>query len=252
MGAAYDTYDYPSYWEGRVYEHQSEILAIKYFLNKIPKFDSLLEVGCGYGRLTPSYLFRTKKAILSDPSATLLKLARKAYRNNKKVTFLQSGIQSLPNSLKAHSQDVIVMVRVLHHIEDIDTALATITNLLKVRGYLILEFANKRHLKATLKELFKGNFTFPLDIFTKDLRSQKSMEKRNIAFLNYHPDMVNHKLESHSLEVKDKLSVSNIRSTLLKKLLTTETLLVIEKYLQKTFGIFSFGPSIFILAQKKG
>ena len=127
-----------------------------------------------------------------------------------------------------------------------------IITFLKKRGYLLIEFANKRNLKATFREFLKGNFTFPLDIFTKDMRSKRSITKGSIAFLNYHPDMIQYKLESHSFRVKDKLSVSNIRSPFLKKLLPTEILLIFERILQKPLGVFYFGPSIFVLAQKKG
>ena len=252
MPAAYDTYDYPGYWEKRKYEHGSEILAIKALLTKIPRIGALLEIGAGYGRLTPSYLFRARRVVLSDPSSKLLKIARELYRKNRKVSVIQSGLENMPNKVRGGTYDVIVMVRVLHHIQDLDEAFVIINKLLKKRGYLILEFANKRHLKATIRELLRGNLTFPLDIFTKDARSARSIKKGTIAFFNYHPDMIKHKLEGHSFEVKDKLSVSNIRSTTLKKLLNTETLLVFEKYLQRLFGVFYFGPSIFILAQKRG
>lgn len=252
MPAAYDTYDYPAYWEGRQYEHDSELLAIKTLLAKIPKIGSLLEIGAGYGRLTPSYLYRARRVILSDPSSKLLRLARQSYGKNKKVAFIQSGLENLPNRVRGGSYDVIVMVRVLHHIEDIDRAFVIISKLLKRRGYFILEFANKRHLKATVREFLKGNFTFPIDIFTKDARSARAVKRGDIAFLNYHPDMIEYKLEGHSFKVRDKLSVSNIRSATLKKLLNTETLLVFEKILQKLLGVFYFGPSIFVLAQKKG
>lgn len=252
MPAAYDTYDYPGYWEGRKYEHDSELLAIKTLLAKIPKIGSLLEIGAGYGRLTPSYLYRARRVILSDPSAKLLKIARQSYGKNKKVTFIQSGLENMPNKARGGTYDVVIMVRVLHHIEDIDSAFVIIHKLLKKRGYFILEFANKRHLKATLREFLKGNFTFPIDIFTKDARSARAVKRGDIAFLNYHPDMIEYKLESHSFKVKDKLSVSNIRSATVKKFLNTETLLVFEKYLQKLLGVFYFGPSIFVLAQKKG
>ena len=252
MAAAYDTYDYPAYWITRKYEHDSELLAISSLLSKIPRIRSLLEIGAGYGRLTASYLFRARRVILSDPSSKLLSLARAVYGDNKKVTFLQSGIANLPNNVRVASQDAIVMIRVLHHLEDIDSALGVISKLLKKRGYLLIEFANKRNLKATFREFLKGNFTFPLDIFTKDMRSKRSITKGSIAFLNYHPDMIQYKLESHSFRVKDKLSVSNIRSPFLKKLLPTEILLIFERILQKPLGVFYFGPSIFVLAQKKG
>ena len=60
---------------------------------------------------------------------------------------------------------------------DSEKAFETISRLLKKRGYLILEFANKQHLKATISEFIKGNFTFALDIFPKDLRSKRAKNK---------------------------------------------------------------------------
>ena len=37
MPAAYDKYDYPSYWIGRDYEHGSEVIAIEGFLKIFQK-----------------------------------------------------------------------------------------------------------------------------------------------------------------------------------------------------------------------
>ena len=252
MPAAYDTYNYPAYWVGREYEHLSELTAIKSLLAKIPKVYSVLEIGAGYGRLTPSYLFRAKKAILSDPSAHLLKTARESYRGEKKIRFVQAGVDNLTSKIKPHTQDLVIMVRVLHHLPDLDSSLGTIRKLLKKRGYLILEFANKRHLKATIREFFKGNFTFPLDISTKDVRSKRSIRKKTIAFLNYHPDLIRHRLEGLGFEILSSLSVSNIRSKTVKKLLPTSFLVSIEKNLQKPLGFINSGPSVFILARKRG
>ena len=44
------------------------------------------------------------------------------------------------------------MIRVLHHIEDIDNAFVNVSNLLKEKGYFILEFPNKTHLKVEVLE----------------------------------------------------------------------------------------------------
>ena len=64
MPAAYDSFDYPSYWEGREYEHNSELIALRRLISLIPKIDTLLEIGAGFGRLTPEYLYRAKRIIL--------------------------------------------------------------------------------------------------------------------------------------------------------------------------------------------
>lgn len=251
MSAAYDTYDYPSYWKGREYEHESEKIVLKDFLSKIPKIKNVLEVGCGYGRLVNNYLFRAKKVTLTDPSARLLSQARKSITQSKKTIFIQSSLQNLPKKIKSNSQNLIVMIRVLHHIEDIEEAFKIISKILTPEGYLILEFANKKHGKATVKQLLKGNLTYSMDIFPSDKRSKKSIKKGSIAFLNYHPDVIEHKLKEYGFSVVAKRSVSNIRAGSFKNIFPLTFLLTIERYLQTLLAPINFGPSVFILARKK-
>lgn len=251
MAAAYDTYDYPSYWIGREYEHEAEIIAIKAFLEKLPKVKSITEIGAGFGRLTPSYIFRANQVRLIDPSAKLLKLARKNAKSGK-VKFVQSTIENLDDKVRRNSADLVILVRVLHHIKDIDNTFSIINKILNVNGYFILEFANKKHLKATISQFLKGNLTFPLEIFPEDKRSQKSKREKSIPFVNYHPDIIEEKLKENKFEIIETRSVSNIRSPLLKRFLPLEVCLTIEKNIQKILAKINFGPSIFILAQKRG
>jgi len=247
MAAAYDTYDYPSYWEGREYEHTSEIVALKAFLQKIPKIRKILEVGAGFGRLTPHYLFRAKDVILVDPSARLLKMARDDF-NDKKIRYIQSRIENVTGKVKGNTIDLIICVRVMHHLDDIEEIFEIFERLIKKNGYLILEFPNKCHLKAVISEFFKGNITFLLDIFPKELKTKK--RKKTLPFKNYHPDYIRHKLSKHDFEIIEERSVSNIRIPFLKKALQTPLMLNIEKILQKPLSKVNFGPSKFILAKR--
>ena len=107
------------------------------------------------------------------------------------------------------------MVRVLHHIEDIDNAFEIISNLLKKGGYFILEFPNKSHLKANIRHFLKGDLTFPINIFPIDIRSKKHVKKNTLPFINYHPDQILEKLKEKGFEIVEIRSVSNIRSTFL-------------------------------------
>lgn len=249
MAAHYDTYDYPSYWEGRDYENNCEEIAISEFLNKIPKVEKILEVGAGYGRLFSIYSFRAKKIILTDPSAKLLKLAKENIKS-KKTKFIQSTLANLPDKVKGKSVDLVVMVRVLHHLTDITGSFKTISRFIKPGGYFILEFANKAHFKACIREFVHGEFTFPLDIFSKDIRSKKNIKRGTIPFINYHPGVVEKALTDSDFEIIERRSVSNIRSEFLKRHLPCEFLCAIDKALQIPLVNISFGPSIFILAQK--
>jgi ubiquinone/menaquinone biosynthesis C-methylase UbiE len=249
MSAAYDSYDYPGYWTGREYEHKSELVAIKAFLEKISHIKKILEVGAGYGRLTQSYLYRAPKIILTDPSARLLKIARENLKN-KKIRFVQALLENLPQKIKPHSVDVIIMVRVLHHVENLEKSFSIIRKLCKKNGYFILEFANKRHLKAVIQEAAHGNFTFLVDVFTKDVATRKRKKKSYLPFKNFHPDLILYTLKRFGFTVVDVRSVSNIRSPFLKKFLPLEFLLFLENILQKPLAKFFVGPSIFILAKK--
>lgn len=252
MSAAYDTFDYPGYWIGRDYEHKSEIIALKAFLQKIKKIKKILEVGAGFGRLMPSYAFRAKKIILTDPSAKTLKMAREAFGKRKNIKFIHSSLENLPSKIHPNSVNLVIMIRVIHHIKDIDTAFRIIHKMISPNGYFIFEFANKKHIKARFKEYLKGNFSFLKDQTTKDIRSLKSIKKGTLPFLNYHPDKIKDVLTQYGFEVIEERSVSNIRSTFLKNIFSTDLLVSLEKILQRPFSYIDFGPSIFILARKRG
>lgn len=252
MAAAYDTYDYLSYWLGRGYEHKSEVYALKELLTKIKNIDTILEVGAGFGRLVPAYNYRAKKVIISDPSSKLLKVARETFKDKKKYKFIHSSLENLPQKLRAKSVDLLVLVRVIHHLTDLDLTFSIIKRLLADRGYLILEFPNKRNLKQIVRQMMKGNFTFASDIFPLDLRSKRSVKNKTLPFFNYHPDKIKDLLKEYDFDVVEIRSVSNIRSGPFKKIFASDTLLAIEKVFQKPLSFFFFGPSIFVLAQKKG
>lgn len=251
MSAAYDNYDYPSYWKNRDYEHKSEFIAIKGLLTKIPKINKILEIGTGFGRLIPAYHFRAKKIVVSDPSACLLSIARNKHKKIEKIEYLQSGILNIKNGLKSKKFDLAIMVRVLHHIDNIDNAFTIVSSLLTKNGYFILEFPNKSHLKASIRNIFKGNFTYPINIFPIDIRSKKNINKKTLPFINYHPDQICEKLKTAGFEIIEVRSVSNIRSTLVKKLFPLNLLLDIENLVQKPLSKLNFGPSYFVLARKR-
>lgn len=251
MAAAYDNYDYRRYWSSRKYEHQSEVIAIRHFFKLLGGRKKILDIGAGYGRLAKVYNKYCCEATLVDPSPQILAKAR-AYLNGeaRKVTFVTSSLQNLPSKL-SKKFDVVILVRVLHHIKDPELAIKTASKYLPRGGHLILEFANKLHGKAVLKNLVLGNFTFPLEIFSQDKRSEKNVKRHTILFLNHHPDFIETALKDNGFKIVDKRSVSNIRSPMVKKILSLKYLTKVEELAQKPLARLNFGPSIFILAKKK-
>ena len=220
-------------------------------MSKIKNIKTLADIGCGYGRLVETYIYRAHKVYLIDPSQKLLSLAKKNHRKNlSKIAFINSGLTNLPQKTKIKF-DVLLMVRVLHHINNMDFAFVQINRLLKKGGYLILDIPNKRHFKATFTEILKGNTIFPFDIFSKDLRSKRNIKKKTIPFINYHPETVIKKLSDNDFEIIEKRSVSNFRFPFFKTFLSLETLKFLESKTQPLLSRLLFGPSIFILAKKR-
>ena len=249
MPAAYDTYDYPSYWTKRGYEHKAEVYALRRLLDAVPKVQKVLEIGAGYGRLIPVYKSKGEKIIISDPSAKLLKIARKNNKSNK-IQFIQSTLENLDKNIAPKSIDLVIIVRVLHHLKDPQESIKAVSKIIKPNGYLILEYANKIHFKANVAEFLKGNITYTHDIFFKDVKSSNLLHK-SLPFYNFHPDKVEHMLFCANFKVLKKRSVSNIRSPYIKKVISSDSLMVMEKPLQVILSKLDFGPSMFILAKRK-
>lgn len=246
MTAHYDdpTFAYDHYWQGREYEHQSELLAIGRLL-KLKHFQNASDIGGGYGRLTAFLTPFAKKVTLIEPSYKQRQLGKSFLKGFKNISIINGTTQhtGLPDS----SQDMVLVVRVMHHLPDPVASLREINRILKPNGLLVLEFANSLHFKARIKSLLTGQPILPTPL---DRRSNTSIRKHTIAFVNHHPDTVFKLLSRTGFAIDQFLSVSNLRSPFLKKYLPKRLLLNLEKFFQTSLAHLFFGPSIFILAHK--
>lgn len=250
MPSSYDFYDYVGYWENRSFEDNCERLALEKLLVKIPEKKILVDIGGGFGRLASSYLPFFKKCLIIDPSVNLLKKGKEIYKREQKISF---SLGSLPKlDLGDNSADCALLIRVVHHLKDPLPSFKEINRILKPKGFFIVEFANKIHFLTRLNFYCKGNLLFCRDKKPVDRRSEKSIKEKMITFVNHHPQSIAAKLEQSDFKIKEILSVSNLRSPLLKKILPKRLMLFIESHLQGPLAKVFFGPSIFILAQKSG
>jgi len=246
--AFYDHYDYQRYWRGREYEHEAETQALKRLFAQIPlkKQKTLLDIGAGFGRITPLYANKFSFCLLVEPAKKLINQARKSLKY-KNLKFKLDSAENLKLSKKF---DVVLFIRVAHHVKNLDSVLNNINRHLKSDGYLVLEFANKINFKAKIKAVFRGDFSFLKDEAPYDRRSPANLNQETILFLNHHPKKINQSLKKSGFEVVDQLSVSNFRLPILKKIIPTGILLWGEKFFQPILAKINFGPSIFILAKK--
>jgi ubiquinone/menaquinone biosynthesis C-methylase UbiE len=238
------SYNYLDYWLDRDYEHQAEVMAIKRLL-KGRHFDEAVDIGGGYGRLSVLLKQFATNVTLVEPSQQQLDLAKTFLRDHgsiKRCLMSANDIQ-----LKDNSVDLVLFVRVMHHLPDPKRELDEIDRILKPGGLAIIEVANYMHAQNRLKHLIKGQ-KFPAG--PVDIRSPEHRTSQEIPFVNHNPHTVIRQFKAAGLTVERALSVSNLRNPLVKKIVPIKLLLLAEEPLQPVLAPLFFGPSIFFLVRK--
>lgn len=240
------THNYRKYWEGREYENEAEEMAIRRLL-KGKRFKHAVDVGGGFGRLCILLEKYADKVTLAEPSQQQLDLAVDYLKDHPKVD--RKLLQAADLKFKTGDVDLVTMIRVMHHLPDPMPELNEIARVLKPGGYAIIEMANYMHAQNRVKHLLKGK-KFPKK--PVDIRSAANKKDSEIPFVNHNPHTVMMQLADAGLVVERTLSVSNLRSQGLKKVMPKKAMLVVEGLLQSTLAKTFFGPSVFFLVKKEG
>jgi len=238
-------HNYMQYWEGRDYENEAEEMAIRRLLEG-KHFGSAVDVGGGYGRLCLLLEEYADKVTLAEPSQQQLDLAKIFLKDHPEVD--RKLLQADDLKFKTGGIDLLTMIRVMHHLPDPRPEFTEIARVLSDGGYAIVEVANYMHGRNRVKHLLKGK-KMPID--PVDIRSEaRKKDKNEIPFVNHNPHTVMKQLAHAGLKVDRILSVSNLRSPGLKKIVPKTVMLAIEGILQPTLGNTFFGPSVFFLVKK--
>jgi ubiquinone/menaquinone biosynthesis C-methylase UbiE len=239
-----DDYNYLKYWDGRDYEHAAEEIAIRKLLEG-KKVGTAVDIGGGYGRLCILLQQYADKVTLAEPSKEQLKIAKTYLKDYPEID--QKLMQADQLEFKNGSMDLITMIRVMHHLPDPSKEFSELARVLSDDGYLILEVANYAHGRNRIKHAlkFKKLPTEPVDI-----RSEANKREEEIAFVNHNPKTVVKQLAHAGLKVEKVLSVSNLRSPSVKKVVPQSMLLSLETFLQTALAKTYFGPSVFFLVRK--
>lgn len=238
-------HNYKNYWDGREYEHMAEELAIKRLL-RARHFKHAVDVGGGYGRLSKFLVNYADKVTLAEPSQQQLDIAKEYLKDTPEVE--QKLLQASDLKMKTGTADLVMIVRVLHHIPDPKPEFEEIARVLQTGGIFLLEFANNAHGLNRIRYAVKGK-KIPAE--PVDIRSEENKKGNEIPFVNHHPKTIIHQLAGVGFEVDAVLSGSNLRSPRLKKMLSESTLLWLEKSLQPALAPLYFGPSVWLRLKKK-
>lgn len=238
------TYNYLRYWDGRDYEHTAEEMAIRRLLQGL-HFKHAVDVGGGYGRLCVLLEAYADKVTLAEPSQRQLDIAADFLKDHPEVE--RKLMQAADLKFKDGSIDLLTMIRVVHHLPDPAAELAEIARVLAPEGIAIIEMANYAHGRNRLRYFLKGK---KLPHEPVDIRSAAHKKESEIPFVNHNPQTFMRQLGAAGLKVEKVLSVSNLRSTALKKILPKSVMLIAERLLQPRLSSSFFGPSIFFLVRK--
>jgi ubiquinone/menaquinone biosynthesis C-methylase UbiE len=238
-------HNYQDYWTGREYEHAAEEMAINRLLRG-KKFEQAVDVGGGYGRLSKFLTKYAKKVTLAEPSQQQLDIGRIYLKDTPQVE--RKLWQASDLELKDGEADLVLVVRVLHHLPDPAPEFNEIARVLKSGGTFILEFANDAHFLNRLRYGVRGKSVPKTPV---DIRSEENKKKGEIPFVNHHPKVILQMLEDAGFELESVLSGSNLRSPTLKKVLGKKPLLTAEKILQPLLAPLYFGPSVWFRLKKK-
>lgn len=238
------SHNYLHYWDGRDYEHAAEEMAIKRLLEG-KKFRNAVDVGGGYGRLCVLLEKYAAKVTLAEPSQQQLDIAKDYLKDHPEID--RKLLQAEDLKFDDGAIDLLTMIRVMHHLPDPSDVFTEISRVLADDGYVVLEVANYIHARNRVKHILhhKKLPTQPVDI-----RSQENRREEEIAFVNHNPKTVMKQLAHAGLKVERILSVSNLRSPGLKKVMPKRVMLAIEGILQPTLAHSYFGPSVFFLVRK--
>ncbi len=237
----YEGSDYQtSFWEqgDRAYEDRVEAIALRRLLPKNGKL--LLEIGAGAGRNTPRYA-GFERIVLLDYSLTQLQQAQARLGTRNRYVYVAADAYRMP--FTAGVFDTATMIRVLHHMVDAPLVLSQVRRVLGPGAIFILEFANKKNLKAIVRYALRRQAWNPFD-----------RQPAEFAALNFdfHPAAVRNWLQATGFQVQKQLTVSHFRMGILKRLIPVKVLAGMDAMIQWTGNYWQYTPSVFVRSQATG
>ncbi|MEZ4673581.1 MAG: class I SAM-dependent methyltransferase [Caldilineaceae bacterium] len=221
--------------QGRDYEDAAERLAL---IELLPTTGGrIAEIGAGFGRLADLYL-GYEQIVLFDYSRTLLADAVVRWGNDPRFIFVAGNIYQLP--FATGILDSLVMVRVMHHLANVPAALQQLTRVLHSQSVAVLEYANKRNIKAIVRWLFGKQPWSPFEPLP--------VEFVELNF-DFHPAWMRTQVNQAALDIQNQWAVSHFRLPLLKDRIPAQRLAQWDRRIFSLGGQFPLAPSVFLKGQ---
>lgn len=200
----------------------------------------ILELGAGAGRNTPRY-HGFDRIVLLDYSLSQLQQAQARLGKDRKFIYVAADIYRLPFTSGVF--DAATMIRTIHHMADANRALAQVRRVIQPGGVFVLEYANKKNIKAILRYWLRRQSWSPF-----------SLEPVEFVELNFdfHPGYIRSILADNQFAIQRQLTVSHFRLPILKKIFPLKWLVAMDSAAQLTGNLWQLTPSVFVRSLVQG
>ncbi len=231
----YEGSDYRTrFWEnqGRDYEDQVERIALRRMIP--PTGSTLIDIGAGFGRYANEFT-GYDKVVLFDYSSSLLREARAHIGDDPRFTYVAGNWYEMP--FVDGLFQTMVQLRTIHHAANVPGLFSELSRIQRTNGRYILEFANKRNIKAIARYLLRKQSWSP---FTKE-----PIEFVELNF-DFHPEWMQEQLSLSGFSPQRMLTVSHFRIGVLKRRVPIEWLVKLDSLAQLTGDYWQLSPSVFV------
>ncbi|MBK8432353.1 MAG: class I SAM-dependent methyltransferase [Chloroflexi bacterium] len=231
----YEGSDYRTrFWEnqGRDYEDNVERIALRAMLP--PHGRTLIEIGAGFGRLAAEYI-GYDHVVLFDYSRSLLREAQEKWGHDPRFLFVAGDWYKMP--FVAGLFEAMVQIRTIHHAADVPALFQQLRRISQPGAHYVLEFANKRNLKAMLRHALRRQDWSPYD--------ERPIEFAALNF-DFHPRWMRQQLQAAGFAPGAMRAVSHFRIPFLKRLVPTKLLAGVDGVIQPTGKWWQLTPSVFV------
>ena len=123
-------------WTGLRKEVLGELDLNAEIVGRLPRIDTVADLGCGPGDLLASLMAKADHGIGVDSAPRMLEVAEKRFADRRNVSLRIGELEHLP--LRDWEADVAVLSMVLHHLADPAKALAEAARTIKFGGRLLV------------------------------------------------------------------------------------------------------------------
>lgn len=195
-------YDYRTFWQGRDFEHRTETRLLERLLGEAAPVDWFVDLGGGFGRNVPVYRQFARHVVLVDYSLTNLRTAARTFgAGDGRPELVRADVYRLP--FRDNAFDGAACVRLLHHLTDLDAALAEMARV--IEGRWIVDVPIRHHLRARLRAARRHGPD------GADPREPLLLGTPDRPYWNFHLGQVRDRLGELGLRTEVAASVHNLR-----------------------------------------